>query len=740
MATQAQLNSAASALARQSAARQEAQKQFDETKKVFWQQGPEAAKKHFAGYGGGGGSSGGGAVAPTPAEVQAQASLVNRNIPTEPVSRAPITPAPVRKVEIQKPQQDYGIFGGLGATAYQQFANTQDKIGTSGNVPIIGPILEARRLIPKEQRAQYDAVIGRPVSAMAAEAGSVYPIARGVRFLVGGLAGLLERAAPVVSRVASRVPGGTAAVQTTERAIQKGGGVVSRVPGSVKSGAVYGTGIGLHLWGATATQGAKESEATTLQKILGGQREQRLGVLETYHSESISTGLSGRINQSVDETGKVISSEIIRPEVGGDDLLGMGQRFGLSGIQGLTSFFISEESKKTAATKALQSQGYPITSQNISAVIKSGESVGFWSSLGIIASETGSEFIGSQWTRGSSAALRAAKTPAKQALALGALTVPRIGAVAVVEGGGQTYNIETLTKREADWSRVFFGAAIGGVSGATFSGLQAVAVPYGFGRVIQGVGYGVDFPGEPGGDVAEKLISRAVGREAGLRIPVLTMGVSGSGTPVVTQKAAPKGKAKTGTTFFSDVFTPSRTVNIGGRSVLVDEFGLPTFTTTQTPSRTETPSITQIPTKTNIPEITDILGPAETTTETTVPTATNINVPSMVNVPTLVPTGLPFFPPGRLGAEGGVGTRRTRLGYFDEWAAAFGNAFGEGRAVSRGQTGRSRTAPRRAMPIFGKTSEFAGFNEFFGSRPAPRAKKQKSSSRSQIFPRFAIRL
>jgi len=665
---------------------------------------PANEKYRVVRRGGGGGSSGGGAPAPGSESIVAD---VTAGVPVPDRPLPPPPSAPVRKVEIQTPAQQ---------RQYGEYVRLTQQYEPGSQI-----LTQSEYAAGMKQKLRSE--IGqRPISGTDV----------GLFFIPGALLGkfgtMVSRAVPVVSRAASRVPGGAAVVQATGRAIQTGAQVVSRVPKPARDIAGGVAVAGGYVASAQAPTIAKERGAESLERRVNLPRSQGAGFLESTMGGSIRGGLTGSIREEVSPTGEVVSRAIIRPEVGGEDLLGTGQRFALDGVPGLTPFF-APESTRAAVEKELKARGIPATEQNIRAATEELQLFGFLSTLGIIGSEVSSEVGVGRYARGGSAALRAAKTVKQQERALGRLIIPPTFVAGVAEGASQTYNIETLTKREADVGRVIMGGGIGGASAGVFSFFTSRAVPRGYGKAVTAVGYGFDFPGEPGGDVGGRLIMGGTG----LRIPVVTLSPGGAAPSIVQQAApaAPKGRAKVG--IIESVFTPTRTVTLGGRTVPVDEFGLPVMDIVETPSRIGTPSIVETPTRTTIPEQINIFGPTETTTEVSVAAQTNINVPSTVNVPTLVPTGLPLFPPGRLGGEGGGGGRRSRLGYFDEFAAAFGATFGEGRAVSRGK------APRRgrAQPIFGKGSEFAGFNALVSQRGRPSRKKSVRGRPAGFF-RFGV--
>ena len=658
---------------------------------------------------------------------------------------SPQVSQPVRKVETQTVRQPQNIL--------ENIASRTILSGTFGIQPAQTPY----EIIQAAKRA---GATNAEISQMQAErvtSGLVLGSTGGVAGVAGR--GIVSRAAGRVDEFAGffseKVPRAKPVVEAGRSIVQTGGEVVSRAPKGTKDILYYGgTGVG-YIASGQATAIGKEREANRIVKDLTAKgvpitKAEATELVETYNAVTIQKGLTGSIKQTVDQSGAVVSREVIRPEVGGEDLLGTGQRFALGGVPGLTSFF-APKSSRAAAEEALRARNIPVTEANVQSLIQAGQTTGIFSTIGIFGSEVSSELGVGRAVRGGSAALRAAKDVKEQRTALRSLIVPPTVVAGIFEGGSQTYNVESLTRKEPEVGRVFMGGAIGGLSAGSFSLLTAQFTPTGKGRAVTGLGYALDFPGEPVGDI----IAGRVRRGEGLRIPILTAGVP-SITPTITDRAAPKGGTKTATSFFSEVFTPSRTINIGGRSVPVDEFGLPVPDVVKTPSRTGTPSIT--PTRTTIPELAGILEPAaQAETNVSVSTATNVNVPSFVNVPTLVPTGLPFFPPGRLAGEGKGEGKRERLGYFDELAAAFTGLnprtgeplksranLKEYRAQTKAIKARARAiqvlgkaSGKNTRGFFGQASGFSGFNALLSPRGRPSRRSSVRGRPAGLF-RFGV--
>lgn len=337
---------------------------------------------------------------------------------------------------------------------------------------------------------------------------------------------------------------------------------------------------------------------------------------------------------------------------------------------------------------------------------------------------------------------------------MGAFTVPRIAlGPGILEGGGQTINIETLTQRSADPGRVLMGAAMGGASAGVFTAVQSALIPYGGGIFARGAGYAFDFPGEPAGDIAESVISRAAGRSPGLRMPVLTL----TETPSVTAKTRASVYTQTQPNragIISSLFAPSTNIPGVGR-VPVDEFGLPNMarnTTTNkpsdfTPGGFSAAPLTFAPTKASTQG--DVFNTSTSTgaqsiytniNETVhVATSTTTNVGTSVSVPALTPTGFPFFPSGRLGQEGrGGGGGKDRLGYFDELSAAMTGLNPRTMQPIREPRAKAPARKPRAQgnkTMFRSGSMLGAFNAWF-----PSTKKRTTPKRSGVFPAFAIRL
>lgn len=612
-------------------------------------------------------SGGVGNVQPVPASFERKPRVTTARAPqgAAPVSVA--VPASTPASPTQEP--DSGLFGNVGRALYGQFAGLQNRgAGVIEGLPIFGPLFTIRATIPREQRGRFDVLAGEPTAAGITEFAGTSLVFGGLGRAFGfGASRLAGIGAPVAETIATRAP-------AVARVASAGGRAVSRIPGPVRTAAIYGTGGALEFYGATATQSTKKSEAKAA--VFGGTQSQRERVLETYQEETIGRGLTGRVVEQAGETGEVVARSTEAPVVGDESLVGVGQRFALGGVPGLTSFFVPESVKREAAKKALKSQGLSVSEKNIQDVISRGEAVGQASTIGLFASETGSELIGSQLIRGGSPAIRAARTPGKQAVALGVFTVPRIAAVGAIEGTSQTINVEQLTRTEPGPGRILFGAGFGAASAGAFTALQSLAIPYGGGRAVQAAGYGFDFPGEPIGDIAESAISRAGRRGPGLRVPVLT------GTPSVTPSASKKttrpggrGRRTTSSIYdaprgsiLSGVRTPTRSVTIAGVKTPVDEFGLPAPGIDVT-TGTNTTVGPQVNPFTDIPSETQGTTETQADTEVTAPT-TGVGAPAFVSVPSIVPNRFPFIAPGRLGAGEGRASGSTRLGYFDELAAA----------------------------------------------------------------------
>lgn len=288
----------------------------------------------------------------------------------------------------------------------------------------------------------------------------------------------------------------------------------------------------------------------------------------------------------------------------------------------------------------------------------------------------------------------------------GFLTVAPLGAI---EGGLQVSGQASAERRQATTEELVLGGVSGAVSGGLLGGIQVgVAPAKTLSKGVLGVGYALDFPGEPAGDIATALGIKAGIAGAGPKLRVATAATT-TGTILTelfgVEKKTPKSKPSAPTP--ASVSKPSASTKVSSPGAGVpfspaigfgSDIPVPIPPIEPAPvippiEPTPVPPITPAPVQPDVspPPREQVADNVYELVDTTVPTDA---LAEAVSIPITTARGLLLPPLFGFGMGVSSGGRSERTEYYNELSAALNSAFGPSTIV-RPKTVKTKRKKRR---------------------------------------------